>query len=140
EAGGRRVETGAVVVLRTFSKAFALAGARVGYALASRELAAELNARQAPAPVTSLSAALAVAALASPLDVTPVLEERERLFSALAAIGLTPLLSQTNFLFVPVADGRELADRLLHQGLVVRAYDDGIRVTMRDRTDDDELV
>ena len=57
-----------VIVLRTFSKAFALAGARVGYALASREAAEELNARQAPAPVSSLSAALAIAALASPPD------------------------------------------------------------------------
>ena len=53
-----------VVVLRTFSKAFGLAGARIGYALAAREIADELNARQAPAPVSTLSAALAVAALA----------------------------------------------------------------------------
>ena len=47
------LDDGDVIVLRTFSKAFALAGARIGYALASRELAAELNARQAPAPVST---------------------------------------------------------------------------------------
>src|ERR671931_1227851 len=47
-----------VVVLRTFSKAFGLAGARVGYALADADTAAELNGRQEPMPVTSLSAAL----------------------------------------------------------------------------------
>ncbi len=129
-----------VIVLRTFSKAFALAGARIGYALASRELAAELNARQAPAPVSSLAAALAVAALASPPDVQPVLEERERLASALRAIGLPPLPSQANFLFVPVSEGRALADSLLAQGLVVRAYDDGVRITIRDRVDDDLIV
>ncbi|HEY3920960.1 MAG TPA: aminotransferase class I/II-fold pyridoxal phosphate-dependent enzyme [Gaiellaceae bacterium] len=134
------VEGGDVIVLRTFSKAFALAGARVGYAIASRELAAELNARQAPAPVTSLSAALAVAALASPPDVRPVVEERERLASSLHATGLEPLPSNANFLFVPVEDGRELADRLLRQGLVVRVYDDGIRITVRDAADDDYLV
>ena len=110
------IEDGDVIVLRTFSKAFALAGARIGYALASRELAAELNARQAPAPVSSVSAALAVAALASPPDVAPVIEERERLASALRAIGLEPLPSQANFLFVPVADGRELGESLLRQG------------------------
>jgi hypothetical protein len=120
-----------VIVLRTFSKAFALAGARVGYALSSRELAQELYARQAPAPVTSLSAALAVAALASPPDVRPVVEERERLASSLRAIGLEPLPSNANFLFVPVEDGHELSERLLRQGLVVRAYDDGIRITVR---------
>src|SRR5204862_157691 len=52
------IEDGDVIVLRTFSKAFALAGARVGYALSSRELARELYARQAPAPVTRLSVRL----------------------------------------------------------------------------------
>jgi len=129
-----------VIVLRTFSKAFALAGARVGYALCGPELARELNARQAPAPVTSLSAALAVAALASPPDVAPIVEERERLAAALRALGLPPLPSNANFLFVPVTGGRELAERLLRQGLVVRAYDDGIRITVRDRVDDDRLL
>jgi histidinol-phosphate/aromatic aminotransferase/cobyric acid decarboxylase-like protein/imidazoleglycerol phosphate dehydratase HisB len=129
-----------VVVLRTFSKAFALAGARIGYALAARDTAAELNTRQAPAPVSSLAAALALAALASPPDVRPVIEERERLALALRAIGLPPLASNANFLFVPVEDGRALADALLLQGLVVRAYDDGIRITIRDQVDDELLV
>jgi histidinol-phosphate/aromatic aminotransferase/cobyric acid decarboxylase-like protein/imidazoleglycerol phosphate dehydratase HisB len=129
-----------VIVLRTFSKAFALAGARIGYALAAPDVAAELNARQAPAPVSTLAATLAVAALASPPDVRPVIEERERLASALRAVGLAPLSSNGNFLFVPVEDGRDLGGRLLRQGLVVRAYDDGIRITIRDRVDDDLLV
>src|SRR5439155_6885518 len=44
-----------VIVLRTFSKLFALAGARVGYALAGADVAAELNARQAPAPISDVS-------------------------------------------------------------------------------------
>ncbi len=129
-----------VVVLRTFSKAFGLAGARVGYALAAPERAAELNARQAPAPVSTLSAALAVAALAAPPDVTPVLEERERLASALRAIGLEPRPSHANFLSVPVEDGFALGDRLLRQGLVVRASPDAVRVTVLDPEDDDLLV
>src|SRR6185436_2458350 len=100
-------------------------------------VAAELNARQAPAPVTSLSAALAVAALAAPPDVRPLIEERELFAASLRAIGLEPLPSNANFLFVPVDDARGLAERLLRQGLVVRAYDDGIRITVRDRADDD---
>ena len=129
-----------VVVLRTLSKAFALAGARVGYAIADRDTAAELNARQAPAPVSTVSAALAVAALASPPDVQPLLEERERLASALRAIGMPPLPSSTNFLFVPAEDGRALGEALLRQGLVVRSYDDGIRVTVRDQADDELIV
>ncbi len=129
-----------VIVLRTFSKAFALAGARIGYALAAREVADELNARQAPAPVSTLSATLALAGLASPPDVRPVIEERERFASALGAIGLPPLPSRANFLFVPVEDGRALGERLLRQGFVVRSYEDGIRMTVRDRVDDDLVV
>jgi histidinol-phosphate aminotransferase/imidazoleglycerol-phosphate dehydratase/histidinol-phosphatase len=129
-----------VVVLRTFSKAFALAGARIGYALATRETADELNARQAPAPVSTLSAALAIAALASPPDVEPVLAERERLASALRALGLEPLESQANFLYVPLPDDSDLAGALLRQGLVVRAHPGAIRITVLDREDDDLLV
>ncbi len=129
-----------VVVLRTFSKVFALAGARVGYALASADLAAELNARQAPAPVSTISAELALAALASRPDVEPLLAERARLASALQALGLAPLESHTNFLYVPVEDGLALGEALLRQGLVVRAYPEAIRVTVLDPEDDDLLA
>jgi imidazoleglycerol-phosphate dehydratase len=129
-----------VVVIRTFSKAFGLAGARVGYALASREIAAELNRRQAPLPVSTLSAALALAALDDPPDVSAELEERERLARGLRALGLAPLPSWTNFLFVPVSDPAATSDALLRAGVVVRAFAEGIRITVRDREDDDLLL
>ena len=129
-----------VIVLRTFSKLFALAGARVGYAIARRDIADELNARQAPAPVSSLAADLAIAALASAPDPAPVIEERERLASALRALGLEPLESHTNFLYVPVDDGLALYESLLRQGLVVRGYAEAIRVSVRDAADDDLFV
>jgi histidinol-phosphate/aromatic aminotransferase/cobyric acid decarboxylase-like protein/imidazoleglycerol phosphate dehydratase HisB len=129
-----------VVVLRTFSKAFALAGARVGYALAAEDVAAELNARQGPAPVSTLSAELALAALAAPPDVTPVVEERERLAGALRTPGLAPLPSAANFLYVPVDDGLALGERLLREGLVVRAYPEAIRIGILDAEDDDLIV
>jgi imidazoleglycerol-phosphate dehydratase len=133
------VEDG-VIVIRTFSKAFALAGARVGYAIADDETARELNARQAPCPVSALSAALALAALDSPPDVTAVVEERERLARALRALGLEPLPSSANFLFVPVEEARALGAALLVQGLAVRVFPDGIRISILDREDDDLLV
>jgi histidinol-phosphate/aromatic aminotransferase/cobyric acid decarboxylase-like protein/imidazoleglycerol phosphate dehydratase HisB len=133
------IEDGAIV-LRTFSKAFALAGARVGYALADAETAAELNRRQAPAPISTLSAALAVAALASPPDVRPQVEERERLADELRALGLEPLPSRANFVFVPTEDAEQLGAALLRDGLVVRVLRDGIRVSVRDREDDDLLL
>src|SRR5256885_3232367 len=75
-----------VIVIRTFSKAFGLAGARIGYALAGRDVAAELNKRQHPAPLSTLSAALALAGLAAPPNVSPILEERERLAERLRGL------------------------------------------------------
>jgi histidinol-phosphate aminotransferase len=129
-----------VVVIRTFSKAFGLAGARIGYAIADRETAAELNVRQSPAPVSTLAVALALEGLASPPDVTPILEERERLAGVLRGFGLDPLPSWTNFLFVPVADAPVVDDALAQRGLLVRGYENGIRITVREERDNDRLV
>jgi histidinol-phosphate/aromatic aminotransferase/cobyric acid decarboxylase-like protein len=129
-----------VVVIRTFSKLFALAGARIGYALASRDVAAELNARQSPAPVSTLSVALALAALASPPDVRPVIEERERLAEELRALGFEPVPSRANFVYVPLADPDAAGGQLLAAGCVARVFEHGIRISVRDREDDDVLL
>jgi histidinol-phosphate/aromatic aminotransferase/cobyric acid decarboxylase-like protein/imidazoleglycerol phosphate dehydratase HisB len=129
-----------VVVLRTFSKLFALAGARIGYALASTEVAAELNARQAPAPISELSAALAIAALASRPDPRPVLEERERFAEGLRALGFAPLESHGNFLYIPTEDADAIVAKLLEQGIVVRSFPGAFRVSVLDREDDDRLL
>ena len=129
-----------VIVIRTFSKAFGLAGARIGYVLAERDTAAELRVRQAPAPVSTLSVALALAALRTPPDVAAVLEERERLATELRAAGFEPRPSRANFVFVPTPDATEVAARLLTRGCVVRVTGGGIRITVRDREDDDLLL
>jgi histidinol-phosphate aminotransferase len=129
-----------VVVIRTFSKAFGLAGARVGYVLAGRDVAAELNKRQHPAPLSTLSAALALAGLAAPPDVTPILEERDRMRERLRELGFAPRESHANFLYVPVDDPQAEYDRLLQEGLAVRPVRGGIRITIRTQTDDDRLL
>jgi histidinol-phosphate/aromatic aminotransferase/cobyric acid decarboxylase-like protein/imidazoleglycerol phosphate dehydratase HisB len=129
-----------VIVLRTFSKAFGLAGARVGYALADADTAAELNCRQAPAPVSTVSAALAVAALQTPPDVRPQVEERERLTDELRALGFDPLPSRANFVYVPTPNAEAVGAALLGKGLVVRVLDGAIRISVRDRADDDLLL
>jgi histidinol-phosphate aminotransferase len=129
-----------VVVIRTFSKAFALAGARIGYALADVATAEELRTRQSPAPVSTLSVAVALAGLADPPDVSDTIAERERLAERLRGLGLEPLPSWTNFVYVPVDDGFALGDALLRRGLAVRQSAGAIRVTVRDARDDDRLV
>jgi histidinol-phosphate/aromatic aminotransferase/cobyric acid decarboxylase-like protein/imidazoleglycerol phosphate dehydratase HisB len=139
ETAAGLIDTG-VIVLRTFSKAFGLAGARVGYALADAATASELNRRQSPAPVATLSAELAVAALANPPDVASEIEERERLALKLRSIGLEAMPSRTNFIFVRHDESRPLAEKLMVRGLMVRPVQDGIRISVRDRLDDDLLV
>jgi imidazoleglycerol phosphate dehydratase HisB len=67
-------------------------------------------------------------------------EERDRCARALVALGLGPLPSATNFLFVPVDDPEALGQALLRSGIVVRVYPDGIRFNVRDREDDDLLL
>jgi histidinol-phosphate aminotransferase len=129
-----------VIVLRTFSKIFGLAGARVGYALAGREAADALNRRQHPAPLSTLSAALAIAALESRPDVRPTLEERDRVANRLRDLGFDPWPSHANFLFVPIDLPEELWDRLLRKGLAVRPVPGGIRITIRTEADDERLL
>jgi histidinol-phosphate aminotransferase/imidazoleglycerol-phosphate dehydratase/histidinol-phosphatase len=129
-----------VVVIRTFSKAFALAGARIGYLLADADTAGELQQRQAPAQVSTLSVALALAALRTPPDVTAVVEERERLTQELRALGFEPRPSYANFVYVPSERAAEIADRLLRRGLIVRVVPGGFRISVRDREDDDRLL
>jgi histidinol-phosphate/aromatic aminotransferase/cobyric acid decarboxylase-like protein len=129
-----------VIVLRTFSKIFGLAGARVGYALAGRDVAAELNQRQHPAPLSTLSAALAIAALQSPPVVGPILEERERFADRLRGLGYEPLPSHANFLYLPVVEPERLGDQLLNHGLAVRPVRGGIRITVRNEQDDERLI
>jgi histidinol-phosphate aminotransferase len=130
-----------VIVVRTFSKAFGLASARVGYGLADRDVAAELNERQQPAPVSTLSAALALAALeAGPPDVSEALAERERLAAGLRSIGLEPLPSATNFLLVPHEQADELYEALLVRGLAVRPSPGAIRITVHRPDADDRLL
>jgi histidinol-phosphate aminotransferase len=129
-----------VIVLRTFSKAFGLAGARVGYALASAETAAELNARQSPAPISSISAALALAGLADPPDVGPTLAERDRLADGLRQLDLEPAPSWANFVYLPLPDATGVADALLRRGLAVRGSPEAIRITPHGPAEDDVLL
>jgi histidinol-phosphate aminotransferase len=139
ETAAGLIEEG-VIVLRTFSKVFGLAGARVGYALAGREVAAELNKRQHPAPLSTLSAALAIAAVQSPPDVAPLLAERERVAKRLREFGYEPLPSHANFLYVPVDEPQQFAGRLLKLGFAVRPVRGGIRITIRNQDDDERLL
>lgn len=143
EYGGETVAGANVVAIRTLSKAFGLAGLRVGYAVAPREVAAELSARRSPAPIATTAARIGAAALREPqieAEVTATIAERERVRAALAAAGFDAPPVHANFVVARTPAARELAANLERRGLVVRGYADSLRITVRSPADDDLVL
>lgn len=141
-----------LIVVRTLSKAFALPGIRVGWAVAARPTIARLERVRPAGSISTISAGLAAAALARPEEARSraagLAAEREWLAPRLAAAGWVPYPSVTNFLLVPIGtveDAAEAAERLLHQGLVPRSFaPDGplgghLRLTVRSREENERL-
>jgi histidinol-phosphate aminotransferase len=123
-----------LLVLRTLSKAFGLAGLRVGLGFGTESLVREVEKSRGPYVISRLSEAAAVAALRSPgyvkETVQMALENRALLEVELSDRGLRTLPSSANFLFLPVAPGR------------AKAVSDGLRehsVSARPFTDDGEV-
>jgi histidinol-phosphate aminotransferase len=121
-AEGRRI-----IVLRTFSKVFALAGLRLGYAIVAPDLATYLHAVQEPFNVNLAALAAGTASLERPEQVDARREEtiacRELLAERLRARGLDPLPSAANFVLIrlPAGDDVAVTDRLARRGLLIRA-------------------
>ena len=101
-------EHGNVVVLRTFSKAYGLAGLRVGYAIARPEVAMAIRKATPPFAVTDLSQAAAVASLESQsvLDerVEAIVQERVAMVAALRQQGWDVPETEANFVWLPLGD------------------------------------
>lgn len=133
-----------LVVVRTLSKAFGLAGLRVGYAIASATVARTLTERRAPAPIATTAALLAGAALRDPTaamaEANAVREERARVRDALLAAGFVAPATYTNFVVVRTLEASALGADLARRGLVVRSYPDALRITVRSPSDDDLLL
>jgi histidinol-phosphate aminotransferase len=114
-----------VVVVRTFSKAFALAGARIGYCLATADLVDDLRRVRLPYHLSSLTQAAGLVALRYKKEAMSILEavrrERERILGALPGLGVETFRSDANFvLFRPPRPAVEVWQRLLDRGVLVR--------------------
>lgn len=115
-----------ILLLRTFSKIFGLAGLRLGYAVASEDLASYLNVVQEPFNVNRAALAAGTASLARPeLVVERRIETasaRAVLSQALVKAGCEPMPSEANFVLarLGVADDVALAEALLRRGLLIR--------------------
>lgn len=129
-----------VVVVRSLSKAFGLAGLRTGYAIGAPEVIGWLRAAGGPFTVAGPSLHLAAARLALPAsDVAAYVErirvERSALFSLLAELGYAPVPSQANFVFTRCPDPVGLRDAMARRGIGIRAFpdkkhqEDAVRIT-----------
>ncbi len=116
-----------LVVLRTFSKAWGLAGIRVGYALASRGIVEYLEKIKSPYNLNRLSSGLAIQALSQSEKMLAikdkVLKEREKLAKNLASIGFEVFPSEANFLLVRYPNASKIAKALaLDYKIIIRDF------------------
>lgn len=127
-----------VVGLRTFSKAYGLAGARIGYAFGPRPIIEALNKVSIPFSVSAVAQEAALASLeaqeALRARIDGTVAERSRVVEKLRLAE-----SQANFVWLPGA-GKELADRLAAEGVLVRAFPEGIRVTVTNAEETNALL
>ena len=135
-----------LLALRTFSKAYGLAGLRVGYGVAQPAIAEALRKCAVPCGVGRLAEEAALTALSVEAElferVERIVAERERTRQALLGLGWDVLPSETNFLWLPTGEGTEsVAQEWERRGLLVRAFPrSGLRVTMGSVEANDLLI
>jgi histidinol-phosphate aminotransferase len=123
-----------LVVLRTFSKAFGLAGLRIGYGIAHPEFAAAYQKTRQPFNVNSLAMTAAEAALTDIPHMRKVTAlnsaMRKKLHEGLSRLGLQPAPTQANFVYFNVPKAPELYQQLLQKGVIIRPMGpNALRVT-----------
>lgn len=133
-----------VIVLRTFSKIYGLAGLRIGYGVTTPEMTNLLNRVRPPFNANSIAQRAALAALD---DDEHVANSRavnqagmEQVVAGLKTLGFAPIPSEANFVYFDAGrDGRELFEALLHQGVIVRHIEGRmVRVTIG-QTEDNQV-
>jgi histidinol-phosphate aminotransferase len=142
-----------LIVVRTASKAYALAGLRVGFAIARPEVIDRMNPYRPPGSVSTVSVTVVTEALLDPTildaNLARVTRERARLAGGLAAAGWSVGPSVTNFLLVDFGSPERAAataEGLLARGLVPRTFGAGhplaghLRLTVRDPRENDRLI
>ena len=131
-----------VVALRTFSKAYGLAGVRVGYAFGNPAIIAALNKVAIPFGVSAVAQAGAIASLAGAAQLlertNETVSERDRVARAIGAIP-----SEANFVWLPAKTtetAATLAQQLADQGVIVRAFPEGMRITITNHAEADRFL
>lgn len=135
-----------VAVLHTFSKAYGLAGLRIGYAIAPREVADNQRKVAVPFGVTDLAQTAARASLDAEDELAVRIEEvvaqRDRLQALLVDAGWPAVASQANFVWVPAGERTSELEALLHEGgVIARAFPgEGVRISSGSIDDIDRVA
>lgn len=124
-----------VLILRTFSKIYGLAGLRTGYGISHPEILAQMERVRPPFNANSLGQAAAIRALDDAAHVRRSIEMngqgKEFLYRELSALGYDHTPTEANFIYIRVTDAKTLFDALLKEGVIIRpAGRDAIRVTI----------
>ena len=122
-----------VMLIRTMSKAFGLAGLRIGYALGHPSLVTEVEKSRGPYKVSALAEQVGVAALRQDVQwveehIQLAIENRDRLTIELLKLGLDPIPSSANFVCVPVPNCVDVGMAMREKGVGVRPFPDLPRV------------
>ncbi|MDQ0728891.1 histidinol-phosphate transaminase [Microbacterium sp. W4I20] len=135
-----------VAVLHTFSKAYGLAGLRIGYAIAPAEIAESQRKVAVPFGITDLAQAAARASLAAEdelsVRIDEVVAERERMLTLLRDAGWPAVPSQANFVWVPAGERTAELEMLLREGgVITRAFPgEGVRISSGSTVDIDRVT
>jgi len=124
-----------VLILRTFSKIYGLAGLRIGYGIGKKDLLIDMNRIREPFNTSSVAQRAALAALSDDAHVRHSREVnatgKDYLYGELTALGLKYVPTHANFIFMPIEDSLSLNDKLLKKGVIVRPMGPkAIRVTI----------
>src|SRR5215467_7810445 len=129
-----------LLILRTFSKVYGLAGLRIGYAIGRPGLLTAMTKLKTPFNTSGVAQAAALAALDDHEHVKRCIEtnaaQRKRLSEGLAKLGLRPVPSETNFAFMEVGpEAKTISQELLHLGVIVRplgwmGFPEAIRISV----------
>jgi histidinol-phosphate aminotransferase len=139
-----------LLILRTFSKVYGLAGLRIGFAIGRPELITAMNKLRTPFNTSGVAQAAALAALDDHEHVARCIEtnarERKRLTEDLAKMGFRPVPSESNFVFFNVGpEAKAISEDLLHMGVIVRplgwmGFPEALRISVGTTEENDKCL
>lgn len=124
-----------ILILRTFSKIYGLAGLRIGYGIAKKEILTDMNRLREPFNTNSLAQKAALAALKDKAHVANSRktndEGRKYLYQQLSSLGISYVPTEANFIYIPIKDSIAVNNSLMKKGIIIRPMGPAaIRVTI----------